>query len=224
MTLKVKEETMKLFNYLLLILVIVLNFFFAQPSFADAPKITKTPEYVELSKKLDTLQDQLEAVKSGETLSENFTVEDLQKRVDELSFQKYALEKGINWGQCRNETGETIAVYGPKPEKSKSEYDNALYFLGSGEATGAGWDCQGIFVPNGTKIASLNTNGAVAIKNFKGTQLIAKTNPDNNAIELNINPDKVFKSGDINWYIPNVSSKNIAARVPDVPLGGEESD
>ncbi|BDA72769.1 hypothetical protein CAL7716_069350 [Calothrix sp. PCC 7716] len=215
---------MKLFNYLLLILVIVVNFFFAQPSFADAPKITKTPEYKELSKKLDTLQDQLEAVKSGETLSENFTVDDLTKRVDELSFQKYALEKGINWGQCRNQTGETIAVYGPLPEESKSEYDNALYFLGSGEVTGTGWDCQGIFVPKGTKVTSLNTDGAVAIKNSKGTQLIAKTNPDNNAIELNIKPDKVFKAGDINWYIPNVSSQNIASRVPDVPLGGEESD
>ncbi|BAZ09977.1 hypothetical protein NIES4071_17910 [Calothrix sp. NIES-4071] len=215
---------MKLFSYLLLVLVIILNLLFAEPSFADAPKITKTPEYKELSRKLDTLQDQLEAAKSGESLLGNFTVEDLQKRVDELSFQKYALEKGVNWGQCRNETGETIAVYGPKPEKSKSEYDNALYFLGSGESTGMGWDCQGIFVPNGTKIASLNTDGAVVIKNLKGTQLIARTNPDKDGIELNINPDKVFKSGDINWYIPNVSSKSISTRVTDVPNGSLESD
>jgi hypothetical protein len=214
----------KLFNYLLLVLVIILNFFFAEPSFADAPKITKTPEYIQLSKKINILQDQLEAAKSGEALSGNYTVEDLQKRVDELSFEKYALEKGVNWGQCRNETGDTIAVYGPKLEKSKSEYDNALYFLGSGESTAMGWDCQGILIPNGTKLAGLNTDGAVAIKNLKGTQLIARMNPGKDGFELNINPDKFFKSGDINWYIPNVSSKTIAARVTDVPQGAEESD
>jgi hypothetical protein len=219
---------MKLFKYLLLVLIIGLNFMFASPSLADPPKITKSPDYVEVTKSLDILQDQLTAAKSGEAISETFTVEDLQKKIDELSFQKYALEKGINWGQCRNETDNTIAVYGPKPKKSKTSYDNTLYFLAAGQATPTEWDCQGIYLPNDTKVAGLNTDpnqqlqGASAIKIFKGTQLIAKSNPETSVLELNITPSKVFKSGDINWYIPNVGEKNIAARVPDVPLGGEE--
>jgi hypothetical protein len=219
---------MKLFNYLLLVLIIVLNFMFAEPSLADPPKITKSPDYVEVTKSLNILQEQLEAAKSGEAISETLSAEDLQKKIDELSFQKYALEKGINWGQCRNETDKTIAVYGPKPKKAKTPYDNTLYFLGAGQATPANWDCQGIYLPNDTKLTSFNTDpnqqleGAVAIKIFKGTQLIAKTNSETGALELNISPSKFLKAGDINWYIPNVSERNIAFRVPDVPLGGEE--
>ena len=211
---------MKLFHSLLLVLIIALNFLFASPSLADAPKITKNPDYIEVTKSLNALLNQLEAAKSGEAISETFTVQDLEKKIDELSFQKYTLEKGINWGQCRNETGKTIAVYGPKAKKSETPYDNALYFLGSGQATGTGWNCQGIYIPNDTKIAELE--GATAIKILKGTQLIAKSNPETGALELNITPNKVFKTGDINWYIPNVSETNIAARVPDVPTGSEE--
>ncbi len=147
------------------------------------------------------------------TVKKTFTVEDIQKKIDELSFQKYSLEKGINWGQCRNETDKTIAVYGPKPKKPKTPYDNTLYFLGAGQETPAGWDCQGIYLANDAKVAGLNTDpnqsldGASAIKIFKGTQLIAKSNPETSALEFNVTPSKVFKAGDINWYIPNVGEK-----------------
>lgn len=219
---------MKLFNSLLLVLIIVLNFMFAKPSLADPPKITKSPDYVEVTKSLNLLQAQLATLESGEATSEPLSTEDLQKKIEELSFQKYALEKGINWSQCRNETDKTIAVYGPKPEKPKTPFDNTLYFLGASQTTPEQWDCQGIYLPNDTKLNSQNTGtnqqieGAVAIKIFKGTQLIAKNDPETGALELNISPSKFFKPGDINWYIPNVSSRNIAFRVPDVPLGGEE--
>ncbi|AKG20631.1 hypothetical protein [Calothrix sp. 336/3] len=214
---------MKLFNYLLLIFIIILNFLFARPSWADTPKITKSSDYIEVTKSLDILQNQLSAAKSGET--EIFTVEDLQKRIDELSFQQYALEKGINWGQCRNETGKTLAIYGPKPEKSASDFDNALYFLGAGETTPPGWDCQGIYLANDSKIMGFNNqdlSGAAAIKILQGTQLIAKSNPETSTLELNVTPTKVFHNGDINWYIPNVSETNITSRVPDIILGNEE--
>ncbi|MBW4670009.1 MAG: hypothetical protein KME60_22005 [Cyanomargarita calcarea GSE-NOS-MK-12-04C] len=105
-----------------------------------------------------------------------------------------------------------------------------MYFLGSGQATTTGWNCEGIYIPNDTKIAGLNSDqnqqleGATAIKILKGTQLIVKSNPQTGALELNITPNKVFKTGDINWYIPNVSETNIAARVPDVPTGTEEEE
>ncbi|MBO3460472.1 hypothetical protein G7B40_000535 [Aetokthonos hydrillicola Thurmond2011] len=218
---------MKLLNYLLVILIIALNFLFARPSLADAPKITKSPYYIEVTKSLKALQNQLSAAESGKTLTESIPVQDIQKKIDELSFQKYALERGFNWGQCRNETGKTIAIYGPKPEKPKSEFDNALYFLSSGETTPRGWDCQGIYLAKDSKIAGLSTNaeditGAAAIKIPKGTQLIAKSNSETGTLELNITPKKVFKAGDINWYIPNVSETNIAARIPDVLVNSEE--
>ena len=222
---------MKLFkNLLVVVLIMVLNFTFARPSLADPPKITKSPDYIEVSKSLEILQDKLAAAKSGEAISETYTVEDIQKKIDELSFQKYALEKGINWGQCRNETDKTIAVYGPNAKKSKTPYDNTLYFLGTGQATPTDWDCQGIYLPKDIKLTSSNTDpnqdleGAVAVKIFKGTQLIAKNNSETGALELNISPSKFYKSGDINWYIPNVSERNISSRVPDVPQGEEEAD
>ncbi|MBW4507749.1 MAG: hypothetical protein KME64_14725 [Scytonematopsis contorta HA4267-MV1] len=222
---------MKLFSYFLLLLVVLLNLVFAQPSWADAPKITKSPEYKELTKSLDVLTSKLEAAKSGEPLPSDLTIKDLQKKVDELSFEKYALERGLSWGQCTNETGKTIAVYGPKSKKDKSEssYDNALYFLGNGQTTPTEWDCQGIYLPSDTKIANLNTDpnqnldGAIAIKILKGTQLVAKSNPDTGVLELNTNPSKIFQAGDVKWYIPNVPAASIASRVPNVPQG-EESD
>lgn len=220
---------MKTFRCLLLVFIIILNFLFARPSLADAPKITKTPEYIQISKSLDGLLEQLETAKLGEPLPEGKTVADIERKIDELSFEKYALEKGTNWSQCRNETGKTIGIYGQKSEGTKSKFDNVLYFLGAGETTPNGWDCQGIYVAKDSKITSADTelsnlSGAAALKIPKGTQLIAKTNLESGNLELNIVPDKIFKAGEINWYIPNVSQTNVSTRVSDVPLNKEDKD
>ena len=216
---------MKPFKLLLAALVILVNLLFAQPAFADPPKYTKNPHYIEVTQTLNKL---LEAKKSPE-LAEGTTPETIDKQIAELEFEKYAIETGNNWSQCRNETGKTLAVYGPNRKKTASSYDNTIYFLANGQATEAKWNCEGIYLPNGIAVIGLTSNGqakeltsAVALKIAAGTQLIAKANPDTGAIELSAVPANIFKAGDVNWFIPDVSPEFIAARVPNIPMPEED--
>ncbi|HEY9649920.1 MAG TPA: hypothetical protein V6C95_04605 [Coleofasciculaceae cyanobacterium] len=215
---------MKVFKSLLIALVILASFVFAQPSFADKPKFLKNPDYIEVTKSLESLQ----AMQAAQSQTENYNAEDVQKKIDELEFQKYALETGVNWGQCRNETGNTLAVYGPKPDFDDDDfnysYDNALYFLANGQTTKKKWDCNGVYLPSGVRTAALSTDGQVqeldapvAIKVMDGTQLVITTNPDTNAIDFSVPPAKVFKVGEANWFIPNVTQAVIDTRVPNAP-------
>jgi hypothetical protein len=217
---------MKLFKSLLITLVMLASLVFAQPSFADKPKFLKNPDYIEVTKSLDSLI----AAKQAQAQTENYKPEEIQKKIDELEFQKYALETGINWGQCRNETGKTIAVYGPKPDEDDDDddfnyqYDNALYFLANGQTTKKKWDCNGVYLPSGVKTAAISPNGQVqdldapvAVKIVDGTQLVIKTNPDTDALEFSIPTAKVFKAGETNWFIPNVTQAVIDTRVPNAP-------
>ena len=211
---------MKSFKFLLVALVILVNLCLATPSWADPPRFTENPDYIEVTKALDTL---LKAKNSPE-LAGSVTPEEIENRISELEFQKYTLETGIDWGQCRNETGKTIAIYGKKPKKSKSSYDNAIYFLANGQTTEDEWDCDGIYLPSGIKVAGLTSDGqalaletAVVGKIFDGTQLVVKTNPETGVVELNVPPAKILKPGEVNWFIPNISSKAIAARIANAP-------
>jgi hypothetical protein len=216
---------MKFFKSLLIALVILASFLVAQPSFADKPKFLKNPDYIEVTKALDNLQ----ATKAAQSQTENSNPEDIQKKIDELEFQKYALETGSSWGQCRNETGKTIAVYGPKPDlddddEVEYQYDNGLYFLANGQTTKKKWDCNGVYLASGVKTAAVNTEGQVqeldapvAIKIFDGTQLVITTNSDTDAIEFSTPAATVFKAGDANWFIPNVTQAVIETRVPNAP-------
>ena len=104
---------------LLIALIFVANLVFAQPSLADKPKFLKNPDYIEVTKSLNDLK----AAQEAQAQTENYNPEETQKKIDELEFQKYALETGMNWGQCRNETGKTIAVYGPKPKFDDDDYE-----------------------------------------------------------------------------------------------------
>ncbi|UBF30568.1 hypothetical protein K9N68_35925 (plasmid) [Kovacikia minuta CCNUW1] len=203
-----------LIKVVLITLLFVMNLAIAQPSLADPPKVTKNPDYIELSKSLDNLLAEKETKSSPE----------LQQRIDELQLQKSVMESGITWGQCRNETGKTLAVYGPKAEKSKSSFDNALYFLANGQSTPDGWDCNGIYLPNGTKVAGADVSQPLAYKVLDGTQLVAKTNPDTSEIVLNVPPASVFKAGEANWSIPDVSQAFIDSRIPSTLTVGEIDD
>lgn len=216
---------MKFFKSLLIALVILASFLVAQPSFADKPKFLKNPDYIEVTKSLESLQ----AAKQAQSQTENYNPEEIQQKIDELEFQKYALETGVNWGQCRNETGKTIAVYGPKPDLDDDDdieyqYDNGLYFLANGQTTKKKWDCKGVYLPSGVKTAAIDAEGQVqqldapvAIKILDGTQLVITTNPDTDAINFSVPPTKVLKAGDANWFIPNVAQALIDTRVPNVP-------
>lgn len=213
---------MHLFKVLLVLLVVLVNLVFTPPSWADpkTPKYNNNPDYIEVTQTLATLQ----AAKAAPTEGENYTPEELDKKIADLEFQKYALETGINWGQCRNETSSNLAIYGPKGEKSRSSYDNALYFLGPGQTTQPYWDCEGVYIPSGAVTnLTAGTEGqdlkeAVAFKIVDGTQLVVKTNPDTSALEFNVPSAKFLKSGDVNWFIPNVSQASIDTRIPNIPM------
>ncbi len=215
---------MKIFRSIVVVLIMLASLLFAQPSFADKPKFTKNPDYIEVSKALDNLL----ATKEAQAQTENYNPEEIQNKIDELEFQKYALETGINWGQCRNETGNTLAVYGPQPDLDDDDEDyqqeNGIYFLAAGQTTKKKWDCNGVYLPSGVKTAAISSEGQVqdldapvAIKIVDGTQLVVKTNPDTDAIEFSVPPAKVFKAGDVNWFIPNVSQAVIDTRIPNAP-------
>lgn len=195
---------MKFLKIALVVAVMLVNWIFAQPCWADKPKYTKNPDYIEVTKAIDNLHKKAEGKVS----------EDVKRQIEELQFQKAAIEAGIAWGQCRNETGETIAIYGPLPKKFKSEYDNQLYFLANGQSTPDEWDCQGVYIPNDVEVAGLDKTGAVAIKVMDGTQLLVKKNPDTSVWELNVPSVKVVNPDKMNWFIPHVSQAFIDSRIP----------
>lgn len=212
------------FKPFLIALLILVNLVFVQPSFADRPKFTKNPDYIEVTKALESLK----TAQNTQAEGENTNPQEIQKKIDELEFQKYALETGTSWGQCANETNKTLAVYGPKPDEDDVgedyPYDTALYFLAPGRTTKEKWDCNGVYLPNDAKVTAISSNqqgeelaGSGAIKIVNGTQLVAKTNLDTSAVELNIPATQVFKAGDLNWFIPNVSQATIDTRVANAP-------
>lgn len=215
---------MKFVTSLLVGLIFVANLVFAQPSLADKPKFLKNPDYIEVNKALNDLK----AVQEAQVQTENYNPEEIQRKIDELEFQKYALETGINWGQCRNETGKTIAVYGPKPkfddDDYEYQYDNGLYFLANGQTTEQEWDCQGVYIPNDAQIAGIPSDennqavgGPMAIKVADGTQLVIQSNADTGTLEFSIPPTQSIKPGDANWFIPNIAQSMIETRVANAP-------
>jgi hypothetical protein len=220
-----RNQNMKIWKSLLIVFMIVANLAFAQPSFADRPKFSKNPDYIEVTKALNELTQ----AKEAQTQIEGVTPEEIQNRTEELTLQKYALETGVNWGKCDNQTGNTIAVYGKRPNSEDNEnavYDNGLYFLASGQSTKNNWDCDGIYLANGSKVANFTSSpngqgeeliGPAALKIFDGTQLVIKTNPDTAAIELNVPTVKVLNKNKANWFIPDISQDLIDTRVPNAP-------
>ncbi|MBR8834463.1 MAG: hypothetical protein DSM106950_10615 [Stigonema ocellatum SAG 48.90 = DSM 106950] len=206
---------MKIFKIAVVVLLFLVNLMVAQPSWADK-KLTESPDYIEVTQALDTILKQKE--------TEGATVENVEKIAD-LKFQKYILETGENLGQCRNETGTAILVYGQKPKKSYSTSDNALYLLPSGQETDDEWDCDGVYLPSDVKVAGIDpvdgqqSRGAVAYKIVDGTRLIAKTNPVTSEIEFNVPPAKVFPAGDqTNWFIPDTLQAALDTGITKAPI------
>ncbi|OUL29275.1 hypothetical protein [Nostoc sp. 106C] len=213
---------MKTCKYILLVVLFIANLVFAQPSFADRPKFTKNPDYVALTEEINKLQ----AAKETQAQLEGYTPEQIEQAINELELQKYAFESGIDWGQCTNQTGKTLAVYGPEPNLDDDDYSQgaALYFLGNGQTTRDRWNCKGIYLPSDLTAAALNQEGqsaevagGVAIKVPNGTNLALKANPDTGAIEFNQAGTKILKSGEVDWFIPNVSQAIVDARVTNAP-------
>lgn len=206
-----QEKNMKtLFKIALVVLIFVVNLAIAQPSLADRPKVSKNPDYIQVTKTLNGLSALRE--------SQGVTPE-LQQRIDELTLQKATIESGVTWGQCTNQTGNTIGIFGPASEESETG-DNSLYFLANGETTPEGWDCQGIYLPSGINVAGIETTPAV-FTILDGTRLVARRNTETSAIEFNV---PALKSSQENKLtIPNVSQAFIESRIPST-LTAEEID
>ncbi|MBW4562850.1 MAG: hypothetical protein KME32_17210 [Mojavia pulchra JT2-VF2] len=209
---------MKLFKTLLLVFTLLVNFLIVQPSWADPPRLTQTPDYAEVKQALNELiQAKSAPAESG------YTPEQIEQKTGELNLQKYILETALEWGQCRNQTGQNLAVYA---HKAKRNQQPSLYYLGNGKITDDEWNCDGVYLPAGAKIAGLITGDTqgqeltepLALKFVPGTQLIAQTNPQTGAIELNVSPAKVFKAGETTWSIPNLSAVDISAQFPNAPI------
>lgn len=213
---------MKRFKYLLMAIVLFANLLLAQPALADRPKVSKNPDYITLTKELE----QFRSVKASQGQLEGYTPEQIDRKINELELQKYAFESGVDWGQCTNQTGKTIAIYGPEPELDDDEYSQgaALYFLGDGETTKDRWNCKGIYLPADVNAVALNPDrpgqefiGDVVLKVPNGTNLVVKANPDTGAIEFNQVGAKILKASEVNWYIPKVSQTIVDAHVTTAP-------
>ena len=205
---------MKFFKVIMLVLVLLANLAIAQPSWAGKD-FTKGADYAEVTQALNELLPQASDPSVG-----GYTPEQYQQRLAELQQQKYTIETARKRAQCRNETGQTLAVYANKPKKSPTQ----LYFLGAGKITDDDWDCDGIYLPAGTQATlgpaaeALSLTEPVAIKVVDGTQLVAKTSLVTGGIELNVTPAKVFKAGETTWALPSFSQTEINAQVPTPQL------
>jgi cell division protein FtsB len=177
----------------LVCLLLLLNLIIAQPSWAGK-KLADDPDYIEVTKSL-------ESVLQDKQVQEN--TPELEQKITNLKYQKYILENSKDpVGVCRNETDKTLLIYGEKPKKSTSTYDNELYLLSSGAETDDEWDCQGVYIPGQAATEEQEATPAKAFKIVHGTRLVVTTNPETGETEFNLPPAKVFQSGEANWFIP----------------------
>lgn len=205
---------MQFLKIVLVTLVLMVNLVIAQPSWAGKD-FTKGTDYAEVTQALNQLLTVKDTPEQG-----GYTPEQFQQRLAQLQSQKNIIETASKRAQCRNETGKTLAVYANKPKKSPTQ----LYFLGAGTITDDDWDCDGIYLPAGSQVV-LSPNAEpqeltepIAVKFVDGTQSIARSNPVTGAIELNIEPAKVFKAGESSWLLPTFSQADIDTQIPTPQL------
>ncbi len=185
---------MKLFQTILVVLVMLFNLAIAQPSFAERTPVTSSPDYIAITEELAEATDPAEIAK--------------------LQFERYLVETGKSYGECKNLTDAPLVVYGNKSKYDQSTFDNGLYTLPSGKTTDGGWNCQGVYLANGLS----NDGQPTAIKIVTGTKLVAKTNLETGAVELNIPAAKIFQPGEANWSIPATPEEFAALTLPKAPL------
>jgi hypothetical protein len=213
---------MKSWKSILVLALLCLTLLFAESALADPPKYKKNPDFITLNQQLN----QLQTAKATQTPLVGHTLEEINQKINDLEFQKFAFESGIDWGQCSNQTGKTLAIYGTEPNLEDDDYSNgaALYFLGDGQTTKDRWNCKGIYLPADVQSVALGLNeqnveltGGVVLKVLNGTKLVLRTNPDTSAIEFNPVGTQILKAGEVNWFIPNVSQSVIDAKVTNAP-------
>ncbi|BAU11842.1 hypothetical protein LEP3755_23450 [Leptolyngbya sp. NIES-3755] len=196
----------------LIAFVMLLQFTIAFPVLADPPKFTTLPEYAEVT---TAIADLLNA-KSDPDASELSPVE-IEQKLGVLNLEKYILETASEWSQCSNETGKTIAIYAHKAKKTA--LPSSLYYLATGETTSDDWNCDGIYLPTGAKLAGQpERTEPIALQFISGTQLVATTNA-NGEIELNVPPAKTLTaSAETALPIPNLTLASVETTAPNAPI------
>ncbi|ELR98861.1 hypothetical protein [Gloeocapsa sp. PCC 73106] len=196
----------------LISLICIASFFISYPVLADS-MAKKSPDYPPLVENLNQLLGfQANPEQNG------YTSQELQKKIDNFKLQKYVLETSEDWGVCRNETDKILGIYGRQPKKPVQDI---LFYLAAGEETDDSWDCQGIYIPSDTKVASLDviTGEPSVLKIVDGTKLVVTSNPDTGELSLNVPSGlvEVIPFGDTNQSIPNLAQADIDAQTPNAP-------
>ena len=83
-----KKKFMKLFKYILMVLLVVVSFVFAQPSLAD-PNLTKTTDYTEVTQALDSFLQAKDAPDESEYTPEQIQ----QKKLNHTDFSYVVFDK-----------------------------------------------------------------------------------------------------------------------------------
>jgi hypothetical protein len=201
---------MKFLKIAIVAIVLLANLIIAPSAWAGQDH-TKGADYAEVTQAIN----QLLQVKNDPE-SAGYTLEQFQQQLAKLQTQKYVMETTTTRAQCHNATNGTVAVYANKPKKLTTQ----LYYLGAGNETDDDWDCDGFYLPAGSQ-AVLNPNTEaraltepIAVKFTDGTQSFLRTNPATGAFEFNVAPAKVFKAGETNWTIPDLSQATVNAQTP----------
>lgn len=198
---------MKFLRLVLVGLIVLMNFAIAPPSWAGKD-FTKGADYTEVTQEMTQL---LQAQNTPEQLG--YTQEALQQRLAALQIQQQIIQTASKRAQCRNATNHKLAVYANLPKKTPT----SIYFLEPGKITDDDWDCDGVYLPTGTIVATNPTEPSqplttpIAFKIVDGTQLVASTNFQTGAIEFNVLPAKQFHAGEVAWAIPNWTQAQIDA-------------
>jgi hypothetical protein len=207
----VEEFIMQRLKSIFIALLLFCSLLITPPAWADLGKYMKTPEYQEVTQAITDLLDPTKAT--------DLSSEAIQQKMTDLRFQKYIMESADDPALCRNETGKTIAIYA-RPKKSTAS--PTLYYLGNGQETDDNFECTGVYLPGGNKVALPVVNAQadlsepVALKFVPGTQLMASINSDG-VLEYNA-PAKVFKVGEIDWAIPTIAQADIEGHSPNAPV------
>lgn len=200
---------MKFLQFLLFAGLLILGVSFARPAFAD-PISEKSPQYAEITQ---TLQNLVQAQANPEEAG--YTPEALTQKISDLRFQKYIMENSEDWGICRNDTNTTIGIY----TRTKKARAATLSYLGAGQTTDDDVACTGVYLPSDSVVSGVDLGGAAAVATLvDGSNVVVSQNPVTNALEFNLPLAGLFKAGETNLQIPDLTQADIAAQRPNAPI------
>lgn len=204
---------MKFVKLVLIAIAFLINVAVARPALANRLPLDQNPDYITINETLSTLTQ----AQDTQTPLEGLSLQDVQARIDGLRYQKYIMETGTDT-ICRNDTTQTIAVYGAKPKNSTATFDQVIYLLPAGEETDDDFTCTGVYLPKDATVTGLTLESAAAVKILDGTQLVLTEDPNTGAIAFNLPPASILKAGDANWEIPDLAQADLTTQFPAAPI------